>query len=102
MGLDGSIGDRKIVKAGKEKLTKKVDSLRTTVMSKEEDSMNAMRFRMSMANKAMWTNMKFKKNKGIAEGRKHKRCGEVVQACILHSFESWMSCTDGGAGIWIS
>ena len=92
----------KIVEAGKEKLTKKVDSLRTTVMSKEEDSMNAMRFRMSMADKAVSMDMKFYKNKGIAEGKKHKRYGEVVQACILHSFESWMLCTDGGAGIWIS
>ena len=33
--------------------------------------------------------MKFYKNTGIAEGRKHKRYREVVQSCILHSCESW-------------
>ena len=31
----------------------------------------------------------FYKNKGIAEGRKHKRYREVVQPCVLHSCERW-------------
>ena len=33
--------------------------------------------------------MKIYKKKGIAEGRKHTNYREVVQACILHSCESW-------------
>ena len=33
--------------------------------------------------------MQFYKNKGTAEGRKHRGYREVVQSCILHSCESW-------------
>ena len=36
-----------------------------------------------------WWTWKFYKNKGIAEGRKHRRYKEVVQSCIRHSCESW-------------
>ena len=57
--------------------------------SKEADSMSAMRSRMNKADKAMWMDMKFYTNNGIAEGRKHKRYRKVVQSCILHSCESW-------------
>ena len=58
-------------------------------VTKEADSMSAMRFWMNKADKALWMDMKLCKNKGIAEGRKHKRYKEVVQSCILHSCESW-------------
>ena len=61
-------------------------------ITQESDSMSAMKFRMGKANEAFSMEMQFYKNKGIAEGRKHKRYSEVVQPCILHSFESW-SCS---------
>ena len=48
-----------------------------------------MKFRMNKAGKAMWMDMKFYKNKGIAEVRTHRRYREVVQSCVLHSCESW-------------
>ena len=44
---------------------------------------------MMKANRAFWRDIKFYKNKGIAEGRKHKRYREMVQPCILHSCEGW-------------
>ena len=58
------------------------------LISKKADSMSAMKFRMNKADKALWMDMKFYKNEGIAEGWKHKRYREVVQSCILHSCES--------------
>ena len=80
--LDGNIGDLKIEEGGKEYMIKVVDS------------MSAMRLRMNKADKAMRMDIKFHKNKGIAEGRKHSRYKEVVQ---------WsMPCTDGRAGSRIS
>ena len=62
------------------------------LITQQSDSMNAKKIRMGKANEAFSMEMKFYKNKGIAEGRKHKRYSEVVQPCILHSFESW-SCS---------
>ena len=44
---------------------------------------------MNKADKAMCMDMEFYKNKGIAEGKKHRKYREVVQSCILHSRESW-------------
>ena len=58
------------------------------MITKEADSMSAMRFRMMKADRAFWME-NFFKNKGVAEGRKHKRFREVVQPCILHSCEGW-------------
>ena len=43
---------------------------------------------MNKADKAVWMDMKFHKNKGIAEGRNHKRYREIVQSCLLHSCEN--------------
>ena len=51
--------------------------------------MSALKFRMKKADKALWMDMKFHKNKGLAEGKKHRRYREVVQSCIPHSSESW-------------
>ena len=60
------------------------------MIAREADSMSAMRSRMMKANRAFWCDIKkFYKNKGIAEGRKHKRYREVVQPCILDSCEGW-------------
>ena len=75
-------------------MIKEVDSMRTmgALITKEADSMSAMKFRMiktDKADKAMWLDAKFYQNNGIAEGRKHRRYREVVQSCLLHSCESW-------------
>ena len=69
-------------------------------MTQEADSMSAMRYRMRKADKALQMEMIFHKNKGIAEGRKHKRKNEVVQACILLRAEAgtrrwWTLCMAG-------
>ena len=57
------------------------------LITKEAGSMSAMKFRMNNADKALWMDIKFYKNKGIAEGKMHKKYREVVQSCILHSCE---------------
>ena len=44
---------------------------------------------MRKADKALWMDMKFYKNHGIAEGRKHKSYRAVVQPCLLHSCAGW-------------
>ena len=67
------------------KAMKAVEALITS----EADSMSALRLRMGQADKALWADMKFYKNKGISEGKKHGRYRVVVQACILHSCEGW-------------
>ena len=61
------------------------------MITKEADSMSAMRFRIMQPNRAFWIEIKFNKSKGFAEGRKHKIHREVVKLCILHSCEglSW-------------
>ena len=61
------------------------DSLTTmgALITKEVDPMRAMKLRMNKADKAMRTDMKIYKSKGIAEGRRHRRCRDVVQSCIL-------------------
>ena len=43
----------------------------------------------NMMMRAFWMVIKLYKNKGIAEGRKHKRYREVVQPCIHNSCEGW-------------
>ena len=90
-GREKQVGDLEIEEGGKKYMIKEVDSLRTmgALITKEADSMSAMKFRINKADKGMWMGMKFFKNKRIAEGRKHRRYREVVQSCILHSCESW-------------
>ena len=56
------------------------------LITSEADSMSALRFRMCKADEALWFDMTCQ---GISEGRKHGRYRAVVQACILHSCESW-------------
>ena len=59
------------------------------MITKDADAMSGMRFRMMKADRAFLDGLKKYKNKGIAEGRKHKRYREVVQPCVLHSCEGW-------------
>ena len=68
-------------------MIKEVTSMQAmgALISKEADSMSALKFRMNKADKALWMDMKLFSNTGIAEGRKHKRYREMVQSCILHS-----------------
>ena len=72
-------------------MIKEVNSLRTmeALISKEAESISAMRFQMKKQGKAMWMDMKFYKNRRIAEGREHKRYRGIVQSCLLYSCESW-------------
>ena len=76
------------------------------MITKEADSMTAMRLRMTKSGRAFSMDMKFYKNKGIAEWKKHRRYREVVQPCILHLCEAgtqswWMHCMAGTAETWI-
>ena len=54
------------------------------LLSKEADSMSALKFRMNKADEALWMDMKFYKNKRVADGRTHKRFKGVMQSCFLH------------------
>ena len=60
-GLEEKVEDPKIEEGGKEYRIKEVDSLRTmgALITKEADSMTAMKFRMNKADKAMWMDMEF-------------------------------------------
>ena len=68
-------------------MIREVEALKAmgALITKEADSMSAMKLRMDKADKALWMDLKFNKNQGFAEGRKHKRYQEVVQSCLLHS-----------------
>ena len=90
-GREEQVGDLEIEEGGKEYMIKEVDSLRTmgALITKEADSMSALKFRMSKADKALWMEMNFQKNYVIAEEGKHTRYREVVRSCLLHSCESW-------------
>ena len=89
-GLCENVGDLHVEDGGKKYVIREVEAFKTMgATTKEADSMSSMKFRMNKADKALWMDMKFYKNKGIAEGRKHKRYREVVQSCIRHSSESW-------------
>ena len=63
------------IEAGVKSYTiKEVEALQAmgALITQEADSMCAMSFRMMKADKALWMDLKFYENKGIAEGRKHK------------------------------
>ena len=87
------VGDLHLEDGGKNYVIKEVETQKAmrALISKEADSMSALKFPMNKADKALWMDMKFYQSKGIAEGRKHKRYREVVQSCILHSLKSWRS-----------
>ena len=51
--------------------------------------MSAVRLRMSQADKTMWGDWAFYKNKGISRLRKHMRYRSVLQACVLRPREGW-------------
>ena len=86
-GFCEEIGDIHLENGGKKYVIKEVTTMQAmgALISEEADSMSAL----NKADKALWMDMIFYKNNGIAEGRKHKRYREVVQSCILHSCESW-------------
>ena len=67
--FDGKVGNLQIEDGGQNNVIKEVDALKAmgALITKEADSMSAMKFRMIKADKAMWMDMKFYKNKGIAE-----------------------------------
>ena len=54
------------------------------LVTAEAESMSAMRYGMSQADKAMWRDMTFYRNKGISEERVHMRYCSVV-----HSSDGW-------------
>ena len=98
------MGDLHIEDGGKKYTMRKVETLKAmrALITKEADSMSAMKFRMNKADKALWMDMKFYKNKGIAEGRNTKRYREVVQSCILHSCEKLeLEQRNGGYSAWL-
>ena len=72
---------------------KEVEALQAmgTMITKEADSMSAMRMRMMKADRAFGMDRTIFKKNGIAEETKHKRYREVVQPCFLHSCEWIMS-----------
>ena len=87
-GLDGSIGDVKIVEDGKAYMIKEVDSLRTlgALIKKEADSLSAMRFRMNKADKAMWMDMKFlreQRNCGRKETQKIQGDSAIMPSSLM-------------------
>ena len=90
-GFYEEMGDIHLEDGSKKYVIKEVAALQAmgALISKEADSMSTLKFRMNKADSALWLDMKFYENNGIAEGRKHKRYREVAQSCILHSCESW-------------
>ena len=87
-GFDGNIGDLKIEEGGKEYMIKEVDSLRTVgaLVTKETDSMSAMRFRMNKADKVKWMDMKsYKTNRNCRrkETQKIQRSGTFVHSSLM-------------------
>ena len=62
------VGDLHIEDRGKKYVIKEVATLKAmgALISTEADSMSALKFRMNKADKALWMDMKFYKNKGIA------------------------------------
>ena len=90
-GLCEDVGDLHIEDGVEKYVIRMVEALKAmgALITKEADTMSAMKFQMNKADKALWIDTKFYKNKGLAERRKHKRYREVVQSCILHSCESW-------------
>ena len=90
-GLSEKVGDLHAEDGRKKYVIRAVEAFKAmgALITKEADSMSSMKFPMNKADKALWMDLEFCKNKGIAEGRKHKRYREVVQSCIRHSSESW-------------
>ena len=59
------------------------------LISAEADSMSALGFRMSQADKSMWADIELYKNKGSLDKRRYRMSRAVVQACIHHPSEGW-------------
>ena len=67
-GVYEDVGDLHIEDGGKKHVIKEVETLQAmgALISKEADSTSAFKFRMNTADKALWTDMKFYKNKETA------------------------------------
>ena len=67
-GFYEEMGDIHLEDGGKKYVIKEVATLKAmgALISKEAESMSALKFRMNKADKALWMEMKFYKNKGIA------------------------------------
>ena len=87
-GLDEKIGELKIDEGGKEYVIKEVDSLRTVgaLITKEADSMSAMRFRINTADKAMWKGYQILQEQGDCGGKQTRYIQE--SGAVVHS-SSW-------------
>ena len=81
-GLNEKVCDLHVEDKGKEFVIREVEELKAmgALITKEADSTSPMKFRKNKADKALWMDTHFYKNKGIAEGRKHQRYRDVVQS----------------------
>ena len=84
--VSGKVGEVRVDVRGKNCLIKEVEALQAmgALITREADSMSAVKFRMRKVDKALWMEMKFYENNGFAEGTKHKRYRDVVQSCFLN------------------
>ena len=74
---------------GQKYKVREVKSLKAVgaLVTSEANSMSLQRFRMRLADEAMWADVGFYKDKGISEQNKHGRYWALLQACVLHSNE---------------
>ena len=88
MGLSEKVGDLHVEDRGKECVIREVEALKAmgALITKEADSMSAVKFQTNKADKAMWMDTHFYKNKGIAEGKNHKG---TERWCNRKSSENW-------------
>ena len=81
------MGDLHIEAGGKQYVIREVEALKAMgALIKKE----AMKFRMNKADKALWVDMKFYKNKGIVGGRKQQkvqRGGSIVHSSLMRRLE---------------
>ena len=92
VSFEEKIGDLKIEEGREEYVIKEVDSLRTmeALITKDADSMSAMRFRMNKANKAMWMDMKLlqeQRDGGRKKTQKVQGSGTSVHPSLMRKLE---------------
>ena len=104
------MGDLHVEDRGKECVIREVEALKAmgALITKEADSMSPVKFRTNEADKAMWMDTHFYKNKGIAEGNTkgtERWCNRVfcTQVKAGAGIRKWLIfCMDERAGTWIS
>ena len=111
MGFYEEMGDIHLENRDNKYVIKEVTTLQAmgALISKEADSMSALKFRLNKADKALWMDIQFYKNKGIPEGRKHKRYREGSNRAFFTHVKAglgtrkwWTLCMAGRAGTWTS